>query len=82
MAALICAYPWPCQQALAVARCESGLQANAYNAGNYGLFQVNAVHARRVGGNLAALFEPAVNIAVAYAIWADQGWGPWACRPN
>lgn len=81
MAALICSVPWPCQQALNVARCESGLQSGAYNAGNYGLFQISYVHARRVGGNLAALFDPAVNIAVAYDIYAEQGWRPWACRP-
>ncbi len=89
MAALICAYPWPCQEALGVvygnARCpngESGGNPRAYFEGNYGLFQINGTsHARRVGGNLAALWDAATNIAVAYAIYADQGWGPWACKP-
>lgn len=80
--ALICSFGWPCGQALAVAWCESKFDAGAYNAGNIGLFQVNAVHVGRVpGGDPAALFDPAVNVAVAYAIWADQGWGPWACAP-
>lgn len=78
---LICSYAWPCEEALSVARCESALDPNAYNAGNYGVFQINSVHAAKVGGNLQALFDPVVNVDVAYRIWLDQGWGPWACRP-
>ena len=61
--------------------CESSGHAGAYNAGNYGLFQINAVHSARVGGDLVSLFLPEVNASVAYAIWLDQGWAPWACRP-
>jgi hypothetical protein len=66
------------------ARCPNGESTgnpNAFNAGNYGLFQINAVHAAKVGGPLEWLFDPAVNVRVAYQIWSDQGWGPWACRP-
>ncbi len=79
--ALILAQPWPADEAIAVARCESGLNPRAYNAGNYGLFQISYVHAGRVGGALASLFDAATNIAVAYRIWFEQGWAPWACRP-
>jgi hypothetical protein len=85
---LICSYGWDCAEALGVvygnARCphgESTGNPNAFNAGNYGLFQINAVHAAKVGGPLEWLFDPAVNVRVAYEIWSDQGWGPWACRP-
>lgn len=64
-----------------MAMCESSLNPAAYNAGNYGLYQINAVHAARVGGDLASLFDPAVNVRVAYEIWAEQSWIPWACKP-
>jgi hypothetical protein len=78
---LIGAYPWPVDEALRVVACESSGDPSAYYAGNYGLFQINAVHWRRVSGDLEALFDPLVNTRVAYEIWADQGWAPWACRP-
>lgn len=38
----ICSLPWPCETMVAIAACESGLRANAFNpAGYYGLFQIN-----------------------------------------
>ena len=79
--ALVAAYPWPSGEAWAVIMCELSGNPAAYNMGNYGAFQINAVHAGRVAGDLASLFDPTVNVRVAYEIWADQGWGPWACRP-
>lgn len=82
--ALICSYPWPCQQALSVAYCESHYLVTAYNAGNYGIFQLNAVHVSRVGGkgNEYLLWVAEINVRVAYEIWRDNaGWGPWACKP-
>ena len=99
--ALICAYGWPCQEALAViygptppnayapngcGSGESGGNPNAYNAGNYGLLQINyASHVDkllRVTGSTdpALLFIPEVNLDVGYIIWQEQGWGPWSCR--
>jgi hypothetical protein len=74
-------YDWPVDEACSVSWCESRWQPWAFNAGNYGYFQVNAVHGARVDWNLDALFDPATNVRVAYAIWRDGGWGPWACRP-
>ncbi len=65
--------------------CESRWQADAVSpdGANLGYFQVNAVHAARVGGDLEALFDPVINIRVAYSIYAESGgWGPWACRPG
>ena len=79
--ALICSFDWPCAQALRVARCESTLNPRAYSRGNYGLMQINAVHSRRVGGNLEALYDPETNLRVAFQIWSEQGWSPWGCRP-
>lgn len=76
------AFDWPHDEACAVSWCESSWLPWAYNAGNYGLFQINAVHQARVRGDLNSLFDPAVNVRVAYAIWRDAGgWGPWACKP-
>jgi hypothetical protein len=40
--AAICSLPWDCTRMVAIAGCESGLRANAYNpVGYYGLFQIN-----------------------------------------
>jgi hypothetical protein len=79
---LIARYSWPVAEALSVLHCESEGDAAAYRDGNYGLFQVNAIHAWRVGGDLAALFDPATNVRVAFDVWRDNaGWGPWACKP-
>lgn len=79
---LVCSYSWPCSQALRVMACESTNNPAAYNAGQYGLFQVNyPYHASRVGGDPNVLFDPEINVAVAHAIWREQGWRPWACKP-
>jgi hypothetical protein len=79
---LVSRYRWPVAEALSVLSCESRGDPAAYRAGNYGLFQINSIHAWRVGGKLASLFEPETNVRVAYDIWRDNaGWGPWACKP-
>jgi hypothetical protein len=78
---LICGYPWPCDQAMRVMRCESSGDPRAYNAGNYGLYQINGVHGAMVGWELSQLYVPEVNVDVAYRLYSAQGWGPWACRP-
>jgi len=78
---VICSYAWPCEQALSVARCESEFDPWAFNAGNYGWFQINAVHQARVDGNVDALFDPVINTQVAFALWLENGWSIWACKP-
>ncbi len=72
----ICSYPWPCEWALAVIECESGGDPNAYNpAGPYvGLFQVWEGY----GGNL---YDPAVNVAVAWELYQSGGAGHWPHCP-
>lgn len=73
-------------QAVGVARCESGLDPNAVSRGgsNWGLFQINTVHEQRVvamGYSWDQILDPYVNAAVARAIYDDaSGWGPWGCR--
>ncbi len=82
--ARICAMPWLCAEALAVAWCESRYDPAAYNAaGPYiGVFQIDpALHGWRAGG--ASLYDVSTNVRVAFAVYQDAGdWTPWPnCRP-
>jgi hypothetical protein len=67
---LINQYPWPTQTAYRIRMCESGGNANAYNArsGATGLFQI-----------LNGPFDPAANVAMAFRMWQQRGWQPWTC---
>ena len=57
--AIICALPWPCEQMVAIATCESGLNPSVFNpAGYYGLFQINYA--------FDGWDDPAINAQVAY----------------
>ena len=94
---LVSRYDWPVDEALRVIygptpTCpngESGGDPRAYNDGNYGGMQINAVHVEKLyavtgSRDLTLLFDPEVNVAVAYLVWRDSGgrtWLPWACRP-
>ena len=68
---------------------ESGGNAGAYNAGNYGVMQVNyASHRDKLarvtgtdGSDPTLLYDLSVNVAVGHIIWLDQGFAPWSCRP-
>ena len=71
--------------AIGVARCESRLNPAAISrgGGNWGLFQINKIHAQRVarmGYAWEDLLDARVNSLVAKSIFDEQGWGPWACR--
>jgi hypothetical protein len=62
--AIIGSYSWNFDEAVAVAVCESGLNPNARNpSGATGLFQI-------IGGN-PAMFDPATNVAAAWAKYQD-----------
>lgn len=89
---IICSEPWPCEQAIAVARCESGLNPNAVNPypvylngqENHaeGLFQLLIpLHTWRL--HFASPFDPEANTAAAYQLWTEAGWSPWKgpCYP-
>jgi hypothetical protein len=87
--AIVCSFPWPCEEAIAVAACESGVDANgrldgnwAHSSTGYGLFQINAVHAWRWPDFWEAWMDPYKNTAWAYEIWLDWGgWSAWTCQP-
>ena len=75
-------------QAMRVAQCESGMDPAAVSpgGGNWGLFQINTIHA----GEFAAVTgRPFYNDALdayanaSYAAFLYNqagGWGPWSCR--
>ena len=78
------ATPQQQEQAVQVARCESGLNGFAISpgGGNWGLFQINRVHAGRVaamGYSWEQMRNSWENSVVAADIWAQQGWRPWSC---
>ncbi len=64
---------------VAIAKCESGLRANAFNNKNIngstdtGLFQINSVH----GISKEDLMNPYANAGFAYSIFKEQGVNPW-----
>jgi hypothetical protein len=77
----ICSLPWDCVRMVAIAGCESGLRANAYNpAGYYGLFQINYA--------FEGWDNPWINAQVAYETKylpalqkGGDGTSPWpVCR--
>jgi hypothetical protein len=80
---MICAtFGDQCAKALSVVRCESGFNPGVVGgAGERGLFQIHPVHAPNLGayGGWDAMFDPAANIAYAYALFSGSGWGPWTC---
>lgn len=69
---------------------ESGGIASKDNAGlnedgttDYGLMQVNSIHADMVGGDLESLRNPQVNVKVAYALSkAGTDWTAWSVYNN
>lgn len=87
---LIDQYSWNQQVAFAVMKAENtGCNPAKDNAGlnydgsvDYGLFQVNSIHADMVGGNLDALRDPATNIDTAYKIYSGSGWRAWSTYNN
>lgn len=84
--AIICSYPWPCAEALAVARCESGLNPIAVSpdGANWGLMQLNQpTWAPYFGAQRwASVLDATANVAMAYEIYQRAGsWASWSCRP-
>jgi hypothetical protein len=74
-------------QATRVAQCESSLNPGAVSpgGGNWGLFQINTVHAGQfqavTGQPWSAVLDPYANARFAAWLYNQSGgWGPWACR--
>lgn len=84
--AIVCAQPWPCSEAVAVAWCESRLGPAAVDpeGTSWGLFQLHADTWRPYFGEerWAFVLDAAANVAMAYEIYVQGGgWGPWTCKP-
>lgn len=88
-------YGWDTRIAYAVCMAESGGIASKDNAGlnydgsvDYGLMQVNSIHAGMVGGDVEQLRDPQTNIRVAYAVYqgslerTGDGWKAWSAYNN
>lgn len=78
-------YDWNTRIAYAICMAESRGIASKDNAGlnangtvDYGLMQINSIHADMVGGDLTKLLDPATNIRVAYSLSrGGTDWTPW-----
>ena len=81
---IVSKYDWPVDTVLRIMKSESGCNPNAVSSTNdRGLMQINWVHSDKVGGDLTKLFDPQINLAVAYQIYSTSGWTPWSvCRYN
>ena len=67
-------------QAVAVAKCESGLTITARNGQYLGLFQMGAYARARYGHHY---HSPWGQARAAYRYFIDSGrdWSPWSCKP-
>jgi hypothetical protein len=77
--AICAAFGSYCSQALAVARCESGLSTAATNGQYLGLFQMGESERSHYGHSGGAWGQA----QAAYRYFRDSGysWGPWSCKP-
>ena len=84
---LIDQYSWNVTVAMNVMNAESGCNPGENNTGDYhptcmgsrGLFQIGCDST----DNYAGMYNPAANVAQAYALYARRGWEPWSsttCR--
>jgi hypothetical protein len=75
---------YDCKVALAIAKAESGMREDAYNAYNsnntidIGIFQINSVHYSKDGCGLKDVVDAKKNIDCAYKIWEASGWEAWS----
>jgi len=83
------AYDWDAKTAYAVCMAESHGNPNANNAGtnsdgstDYGLMQINSIHADMVDGQLDKLYDPKTNLDIAYKLYQAKGWQPWSAYNN
>jgi hypothetical protein len=68
-----------CGQALAVARCESGLSTGARNGQYRGLFQMGSSERRLFGHGAGATAQ--ARAAHRYFVSSGRDWSPWSCKP-
>ena len=77
--AAICSVFGPyCQEAVAVAWCESRLEPTAQNGQYLGLFQMGS-YERRLFGHGSSAHDQAM-AARRYFVESGRDWSPWSCR--
>jgi hypothetical protein len=69
-----------CQEALAVAQCESGHSTTAQNGQYLGLFQMGS-YERSMFGHGATAYAQA-RAAHEYFLLSGRDWSPWSCKPS
>ena len=75
---------YDCKLAISIARAESGMREEAFNAYNsnntldVGIFQVNSVHFNKPGCSLKELVDAKKNIDCAYQIYQSSGFNAWS----
>lgn len=77
---LVAAYfpPEAVDRMLRIMACESGGDPGAHNpSGASGLLQIMPFWQKAWPGDY---FDPSTNVAVAYQIWLQQGYGAWVCK--
>lgn len=74
-------FPDDADRALAVARCESGLNPFAQSKTNDGgVFQINvAAHGERLKELGLDIWDPEDNVKFARILYEEEGWRPWVC---
>lgn len=76
----ICAvFKGHCQEALAVARCESNFSTSAQNGQYLGLFQMGSLARGLYGHGSSALSQ--ARAAYRYFVESGRDWSPWSCKP-
>jgi hypothetical protein len=68
-----------CEQALQVARCESGVRTTAQNGQYLGIFQMGASERELFGHGPSALEQ--ARAAHRYFVRSGRDWSPWSCKP-
>lgn len=72
----------------AIAKAESGMNDKAISEPNrngtvdYGILQVNSIHADHVGGDVNKLLDLETNLRVSKEILDSQGLSAWTCWKN
>jgi len=87
---VLCSYGWDCQQAKAIAFCESSnrvdivSEPNSNGTRDYGLMQINsgAWGPEVFGDRWDRVLELKTNVAMAWHIYKTAGnsWQPWTCK--
>jgi hypothetical protein len=75
---------YDCKLAISIARSESGMREEAYNAYNsnntidIGIFQINSSHFNQPGCSLKEVVNAKQNVDCAYEIYKASSWNAWS----